>query len=77
MKRFMLVQVIERDMSYEFFDTLKEAQTEMRNQFYCSCYEPEEYIDDQMADIKEMSAWVTDGNNHDDYDWWIVDLQAQ
>ena len=72
--KYMLITIIERDMTYEFFNTLKEAQEQMQREVNNSCNDIEEYIADQMADINTMAAWVTDGNNHDDYDWYIVKI---
>ena len=72
--KYMLISVIEREMGHEFFSTLKEAQEQMLVEFNQSCVDIEEQIEDEMAAFHEMSAWVTDGNNHDDYDWWIVKL---
>lgn len=75
MKKYILIAVAERDIFTEEFETLEKAQEEMRKQVIESCKdELEEYIDDDMACIKDMFAWVTDGLNHDDYDWKIIEL---
>lgn len=74
MKKYMLISIVEREMIYEFFDTLEDAQEEMKKQANNSCIDIIDYIHDQMAQINETDAWVTDGNNHDDYDWWIVEI---
>lgn len=77
MKRYMLIQVIEREMTYEFFDTLEEAQEKMKEQCCNSCDDISDMIDYGDAAINDMSAWVSDGYNSDNYDWWIVDLQEK
>lgn len=74
MKRYMLIQVIEREMTYEFFDALEEAQEKMREQCCNSCTNISDQIDCGDAEINDMNAWVSNGYDDDDYDWWIVDL---
>ena len=75
MKKYILIAVAERDIFTEEFETLEKAQEEMRKQVIESCdNELKEFIDDDMASIEDMFAWVTDGLNHDDYDWKIIEL---
>lgn len=73
MKNFMLISVRDRIMSYSYYSTIEEAQAAMSNEAKNSCWNLDEYIADELAEINETSAWVTNGNNHDNYDWWIVD----
>lgn len=76
MKRFMLITVIEREIKTERYATYEEAYDKMKNAFE-SFGGNKEMIEDEMAELGEWSAWITDGNNHDDYDWEIIDLQAE
>ena len=73
MKNFMLISVRDRIMTYSYYATIEEAHAAMTNEVKNSCYDLDEYIANEIAEIKETSAWVTNGNNHDNYDWWIVD----
>lgn len=69
MKNFVLIEVIEREISApEFFDTLGAAQEEMRERFEASVRDE----DDAYCD--EMSAYC-ENSNHDNCDWKIFDLQ--
>ena len=72
-RNFMLISVRERIMTYSYYDTLEDAKQQMWNEALKSCDSLAEAIENEMAEVNEMSAWITDGNNHDDYDWWIVD----
>lgn len=71
MKNFVLIEVIEREISApEFFDTLGAAQEEMRERFEASVQDEE----DDNACCDEISAYC-ENSNHDNCDWKIFDLQ--
>lgn len=72
-KNYMLISVVSDTMHYAYFETLESAQAKMRNEVSNSCSDINEYIEREYADISEKSAWVFDGNNHNKYNWWIVD----
>lgn len=75
MKRYMLISVCDRELSYNFSETLEDAQKKMKEEVNKACDdELEEFLEDKSAEINEMSAWVNDGVNHCSFDWWIVDL---
>lgn len=73
-KPFMLLSTCERNTAQMRFQTFEEAQEQMKKEFEMFGGD-EEAIEDQMAEFGEWSAWITDGNNHDDYDWQIIDLR--
>lgn len=71
MKNFVLIEVVEREISApEFFDTLGAAQEEMRERFEAAARDE----DDDNAYCDEMSAYCENAN-HDNCDWKIFDLQ--
>ena len=70
MKKFVLIEVIERDISTPtFFETLTAAQNEMRARFEASVRSE----DDDNACCDEMFAYC-ENHNHDNCDWKIYDL---
>lgn len=78
---YMLISVVERDIQTEMFKNLGLAREEMRRQFTNACKGlVDDYIEDCMAELHdkyndiEHFAWVTDGANHDDYDWKIIKI---
>lgn len=73
MKRYILISVVERNICVTLFSTLKETQNAMRDEFAKSGGDKDS-IDDGMSEINDTSAWVTDGNNHDNYDWLIAEI---
>lgn len=77
MKRFMLISVVEREIGYLFFDKLEEAQKQMREEMEDSCSSLEEWLEDDEAEITDMYGWINEGNNHDNYDWLILDLEKE
>ena len=69
MKKFVLIEVIEREISTpEFFDTYDIAYTEMKKRFNETCAH-EGYIDDWMA-------WCENAN-HDNCDWKIFEMEVK
>ena len=62
---YLLIEVIEREINVNFYHTLHEAQTAMR-QFF------DEAGSSDMEEITEMSAFKNEANNHNNYDWLIV-----
>ena len=73
--KYLLISVRERNITTEKFDILTEAQEEMWKQFKEAChYNEQEVLSENRGELKETSAWITDGNNHDNYDWQIVEI---
>lgn len=72
-RNYMLISVWLRRMQYSYFDTLEDAQKEMWNEVFRCSNDLSAAIEDGTAEVNEMDAWITDGNNHNDYDWWIID----
>ena len=70
----MLICVIERTIYTERFDTYEEAYDNMEKQFE-SYGGNNEKIESLEASLEKLSAWITEGNNHDNYDWEIIDLK--
>lgn len=84
--RYMLISVIEREILIELFETKKEAQEKMREEIVRLAGIDEdivaanpEYLDlsDGEMGWSENCGFVTDGRNHDNYDWVIVDLEEE
>lgn len=78
--KYMLITVIEREIFTEIFPTHREARekmiTEMKEygaEIPNECSEKEYECDDEFG-FSEWSAYLNDGNNHDNYDWLIVAL---
>ena len=68
-KRYMLVGVADREIVGTTYDTLEEARGEMQKAW--------QYVYDQKdahREIDNWSAYITDGPNHDNYDWKIVEI---
>lgn len=68
-KRYMLVGVADREIVGTTYDTLEEARDEMKKAW--------QYVYDQKdahGEIDNWSAYITDGPNHDNYDWKIVEI---
>lgn len=69
MKKFVLIEVIEREISTpEFFNTYEEAYREMKVRFN-DC-------NDDDGDINDWSAWCENAN-HDNCDWKIFEVEAK
>lgn len=69
MKKYVLVEVIEREISTpEFFDTYEDAYKKMKKYYN----EANKYAED--GDISEDCAWVN--VHHDNFDWRIFELEA-
>lgn len=69
---FVLVEVIEREISVGKFDTLESAQSEMLKRF--KSYGGDELIDEDEADIGATSAWVNADDGDLNCDWSIEEL---
>lgn len=71
--KYMLITVIEMNITTEKFDTLESAQARMKNEFesFGGC---KEKIEDNEASLGKFVAWIEDGNNHDNYSWVIVEI---
>ena len=68
MKKFVLIEVVEREISTpEFFDTHEKAHKEMKKRF------DECYKDD--GDIWKSFAWCENAN-HDNCDWKIFEMEV-
>ena len=74
-KKYILIEVVEREIEMIEFDTFKDAQDAMKEAYDELA---EEYYDghpeEDEADIKETYAWLNNGPNHDDYDWKIFEI---
>lgn len=69
MTNFILIEVVEREISTpEFFNTYKEAFQEMKRRFNI-CNKHDGYIDD-------WSAWCENAN-HDNCDWKIFEMEVK
>lgn len=80
-KRAMLVYVCDREIHVSFYPSAAEAQQAMRKEFgEASGIDPDSPDEDDVAtrgthwECAENTAFVTDGNNHSDYDWLVVEL---
>lgn len=72
MKKFVLIEVIEREISTpEFFDTHEEAHKEMKRRFDECC----EYRECD-GDIWKSFAWCENAN-HDNCDWKIFEVEVK
>lgn len=74
-KNFVLIEVIERDISTpEFFNTYEEAHAKMEEYYHeaanADCEEDEE-LD---GELNEWDAWC-ENSNHDNCDWKIFELK--
>lgn len=70
---FVLVEVIEREISVEKFGSLAAAQAEMKKRF--DSWGGSELIDEDEADIDATSAWANlSRNGGTNCDWYIEEL---
>lgn len=70
---FVLVEVIEREISVGKFNTLEEAQGEMKRRF--DSWDGVNLVDSGDADIGGTSAWVNSNENGGtNCDWSIEEL---
>lgn len=70
---FILVEVVEREISVWKFDNLADAQAKMKKRF--DAYDGSEYADNGDADIGATSAWVNSNfNGGTNCDWSIEEL---
>lgn len=68
-KRYMLVGVADREIIGTTYGTLTEARDEM-NKAWQNVYDQK----DTSGEINDWSAYITDGPNHENYDWKIVEI---
>ena len=68
--QYILIEVIERTITVETFDSLRKAQINMRKRVR-ECANLSDMEEGNDYEISDMSAWITDGNNNDNYDWLI------
>ena len=68
--QYILIEVIERKIIVETFDSLRKAQINMRKRVR-ECADLSDMEEGYDYEISDMSAWITDGHNHDNYDWLI------
>lgn len=69
---FILITIIERVIIVFRFQTKEEAKAEMKRQFIEAGGDIIENND--YATLNEDLAWVNDGNNHNNFDWRIVEV---
>ena len=72
--KYILISVIDREIYTEHFDDLDKAKEALTSEL------KENLRDDQEDDMYGLSedhtdAWVTDGLNHDDCDFKIVEIK--
>lgn len=78
--RYMLITVIDREILTEQFDSYEEARKQMLSEFcYAADVDPEDCTElesecDGEFGYAEWNAYVSDGPNHEDYDWLIVSI---
>ena len=65
---FMLINVVEREIYTSVCDTYEDAFNQMKEEF------EESGGSDYDGEIEDYYAYITDGNNHDNYDWKIVEI---
>lgn len=76
--KYLLISTVERTSNTEFFETLEEAQAQMLKEFLESTNDDiKEKEDDGDCAFHENDAWVSDGNNHDNYDWQIIEIPEE
>lgn len=78
--KYMLITVIEREILTEQFETFEEAHNQMMKEFCeaamvdpADCTEEESECDEEFGYCK-WNAYVSDGLNHNNFDWIIVEL---
>lgn len=69
MKNTILIEVVEREINITRFETPKEARAEMKKRYG-------QIIANGCDDssISDTKAYITDAQNHDNYDWRIYEL---
>lgn len=82
MAKYMLISVIEREILTETFDTLQEAKTAMVIEMVQEAGVDDaifgkDIYDDGYCGFGDDGGYVTDGKNHCNYDWRIVELNEQ
>lgn len=70
--KFILILVMDREITVFRFRTRDEARNEMRIQFIKAGGDIEE--NNEHATLNEDFAWVNDGDNHSDFDWRVVEV---
>lgn len=70
---FILVSVVNRDISIKVFKTMEEAKNEMKNQFY-AIDGAEDYLAVDDAFLGKTSAWCNADGGDVQYDWDIFEV---
>ena len=70
---FILVSVVNRDISVEVFKTMEEAKKEMVDKFYATDGAEECLAEDKTA-LDETSAWCNADGGDVQYDWDIFEV---
>lgn len=70
---FILVSVVNRDISIKVFKTMEEAKNEMEDQFYV-VDGVEECLAEDKAELDETSAWCNADGGDVQYDWDIFEV---
>lgn len=76
MEKYLLISVFEREIMAEIFDTIEDAQNAMRREY--NDHAREEQLENVNGDewfIGTRFAYITDGINHDNYDWQICKIK--
>lgn len=70
---FILVSVVNRDISVEVFKTMEEAKKEMASEFY-AVDGVEECLAEDYAFLGKTSAWCNADGGDTQYDWDIFEV---
>lgn len=80
---FILISVCEREIETSYHDSLESAQKQMHKEMVEAGAPDDIFVDDGEMHYFEPEAdygygaycgWVSDGNNHDNYDWLIEEV---
>ncbi len=73
MKKYLLIEVCEREIETTQFDTFEAAEKEMHKRFCAACNIESivEYEKHFTAGVDAACAWA---NGSDNYDWKIVEI---
>jgi hypothetical protein len=73
MEKYLLISVFEREIYAELFNSFEDAQNKMQEEFNAHVRESQlgDIFEDNECYLGLNYAWITDGVNHDNYDWRI------
>lgn len=80
---YILISVCEREIETSYYDSLESAQAQMHKEMIEAGAPEDIFVNDGEMYYFEPEAdygygtycgWVSDGNNHDNYDW-LIELQ--